>query len=63
MYTTILVICSIIIFCQYFYILRLRKVINYAISILKKYETAFKMDNIIREVNENGSKKDQTIDT
>ena len=63
MYTTILVICSIIIFCQYFYILRLRKVINYAISILKKYETAFKMDDIIREVNENGSKKDQTIDT
>lgn len=63
MYTAILVICSIIIFCQYFYILRLRKVINYAISILKKYETAFKMDDIIREVNENGSKKDQTIDT
>lgn len=63
MYTTILVICSIIIFCQYFYILRLRKVINYTISILKKYETAFKMDDIIREVNENGSKKDQTIDT
>lgn len=63
MYTAILVICSIIIFCQYFYILRLRKVINYAINILKKYETAFKMDDIIREVNENGSKKDQTIDT
>lgn len=63
MYTTILVICGIIIFCQYFYILRLRKVINYAINILKKYETAFKMDSIIREVNGNGSKKDQTIDT
>lgn len=52
MYTTIIVIFSMIVLFQLWYIIRLRKAIEYAAQILKKYETALLMDDIIRKVNE-----------
>ena len=61
MYTTIIIIFSIIVLFQFWYIVRLRKVIEYAAQILKKYESALLMDDIIRKVNENESKTDQIV--
>jgi hypothetical protein len=52
MYTTIIIIFSIIVLGQLWYIIRLRKAIEYAAMILKKYESALLMDGIIRKVNE-----------
>ena len=61
MYTTIIIIFSIIVLFQFWYIVRLRRTIEYAAQILKKYESAFLMDDIIRKVNENESKADKTV--
>lgn len=52
MYTTIIIIFSIIVLVQLMYIIRLRKAVQYAAMILKKYESAILMDDIIRKVNE-----------
>jgi hypothetical protein len=52
MYTTIIIIFSIIVLGQLWYIIRLRKAIEYAAMVLKKYESALLMDGIIRKVNE-----------
>ena len=52
MYTTIIIIFSIIVLGQLWYIIRLRKAIEYAAMVLKKYESALLMDDIIRKVNE-----------
>ena len=52
MYTAIIIIFSIIVLVQFWYIIRLRRAIEYAASILKKYESALLMDGIIRKVNE-----------
>lgn len=57
MYTTIIIIFSIIVFVQLLYIIRLRKAISYAIDVLKRYESAILMDDIIRKVNENDELK------
>ena len=58
MHTTIIIIFSIIVLGQLWYIIRLRRAIEYAVQILKKYESALLMDDIIRKVNENESKTD-----
>lgn len=57
MYTAIVVIFSIIVFGQLWYIIRLRKAIEYAAAVLRKYESALLMDDIIRKVNEKDESK------
>ena len=61
MYTVIITIFSIIVLGQLWYIIRLRKTIEYAARILKKYESALLMDDIIRKVNENESKTNKDV--
>ena len=61
MYTVIIVIFSVIVLGQLWYILRLRKAIQYAIEILKKYETAMRMDEIIGKVMDDESKNNKTV--
>lgn len=56
MNTAIIIIFSIIVLGQLWYIIRLRKAINYAVEVLKKYESAILMDGIIRKVHEDESK-------
>lgn len=56
MYTTIIIIFSIIVLFQFWYIVRLRKTIEYAVLILRKYESALLMDDIIRKVNDDEHK-------
>lgn len=56
MNTAIIIIFSIIVLGQLWYIIRLRKAINYAVEVLKKYESAILMDDIIRKVHEDESK-------
>ena len=46
---------------QAWYISRLRKAIDYAVGVLKKYESALLMDDIIRKVNEDESKGTKTV--
>lgn len=57
MYTTIIIIFSIIVLFQFWYIVRLRKAIEYAVQVLMKYESALLMDDIIRKVNEKDEPK------
>lgn len=57
MYTTIIIIFSIIVLVQFWYIVRLRRTIEYAAQILKRYESALLMDGIIRKVNEKDESK------
>ena len=57
MYTTIIIIFSIIVLVQFLYIVRLRRAVEYAVQILKKYESALLMDDIIRKVNEKDESK------
>ena len=57
MYTAIIIIFSIIVLGQLWYIIRLRKAVEYAVIILKKYESALLMDDIIRKVNEKDEPK------
>lgn len=52
MYTVIIIIFSVIVLFQFWYIVRLRKAIEYAVQVLTKYESALLMDDIIRKVNE-----------
>ena len=62
MYTIIISIFSIIVFGQLWYIIRLRKAIEYAVKTLLKYEAALMADNILVEQMKkgmkNGSEKD-----
>lgn len=61
MYTVIIIIFSVIVLVQFWYIVRLRKAIEYAAQILKKYESALLMDDIIRKVNEDESKASKIV--
>ena len=49
MYSTIIIIFSIIVLGQLWYIFRLRKTIRYAVSVLLKYEAAFRADSVLKE--------------
>lgn len=49
MYTIIISIFSIIVLGQLWYIIRLRKAIQYAVQTLLKYEAALMADNILVE--------------
>ena len=60
-YIIFLIILLIVVCVQQFYIQRLKKGIEYAAQILKKYETALLMDEIIERVNEDGSKKHKAV--
>lgn len=62
MYTTIIIIFSLIVLFQFWYIVRLRKGIDYAVKILQKYESALLIDGIIGKVNEEDeSKTDKNV--
>ena len=61
MFTVIIIIFSIIVLFQLWYIIRLRRAIEYAAQVLRKYESALLMDDIIRKVNENESQTDKTV--
>ncbi len=62
MYTIIISIFSIIVLGQLWYIIRLRKAIEYAVQTLLKYEAALMADNMLVEQMKkgmnNGPKKD-----
>ena len=61
MYTVIIIIFSAIVLFQFWYIVRLRKAIEYAVKIMHKYESALLMDDIIRKVNDDESKTSKTV--
>lgn len=56
MYTVIISIFSIIVLGQLWYIIRLRKAIEYAVKTLLKYEAALMADNILVEQMKKGMK-------
>lgn len=60
-YNIFVIVLLVVIIFQFWYITRLRKAIEYAAGVLKKYETALLMDDIIRKVNENESKTDKAV--
>ncbi len=61
MYTTIIIIFTVIVTVQLLYIIRLRSAVRYAVKILQKYESALLMDDIIRKVNENESQTNKDV--
>ena len=61
MYTVIVIIFSIIVIIQFLYIVRLRMAVKYAVQILKKYESALLMDDIIRKVSEENESKTSKV--
>ena len=56
MYTVIISIFSIIVLGQLWYIIRLRKAIEYAVKTLLKYEAALMADGILVEQMKKGMK-------
>lgn len=56
MYTVIISIFSIIVLGQLWYIIRLRKAIEYAVKTLLKYEAALMADNMLVEQMKKGMK-------
>ena len=61
MYTVIIVIFSIIVIGQFWYIMRLRAAIRYAAAVLEKFKAALEMDDIIRKATDNESKADKDV--
>lgn len=61
MYTAIVIIFSIIVIGQLWYILRLRAAIRYAAAVLEKFKAALEMDDIIRKARNNESEADKII--
>ena len=57
MYTTIVIIFSIIVLIQFWYIIRIRHALEYAVKVLEKYKVALLMNDIVGEI-ENESKTD-----
>ena len=62
MFTLIISIFSAIVLLQFLYILRLRKAIRYAVSVLMKYEAALTADNILVEEMKKGKKNEPEAD-
>ena len=56
MYTVIISIFSIIVLGQLWYIIRLRRAIEYAVKTLLKYEAALMADNMLVEQMKKGMK-------
>ena len=61
LYNIFVIILLLVIIFQFWYITRLRKAIEYAVQVLKRYESALLMDDIIRKVNENESKASKDV--
>ena len=61
METLIVVIFSIIVIGQLWYILRLRAAIRYAAAVLEKFKAALEVDDIIRKATNNESKADKDV--
>ena len=58
MYVAIIIFVSLIAIYEFWYIMRLRGVIKYAIETLKRYEAALVMDRFLQEEDiKKGSKK------
>jgi len=61
MYTAIIVIFSIIVLGQFWYIVRLRAAIRYAAVVLERYKAALELDDIIRKATDNESKANKDV--
>ena len=60
-YIIFVIVLLLVIVIQYIYIQNLKKAVDYAAQILKKYETALLMEGIIGEVKNNESKADKAV--
>lgn len=60
-YNVFIIVLLIVVVFEYWYIVRLRRAIAYAVKTLENYASALLVDDLIRKANENESKADKAV--